>query len=110
MGRGAENTDNLVDAMGNVAYLGAVGLRMTNSYAAKVAKEDTTDSFDDWFLPSIAELEHMNDVDALKPFIQGARLWSSSESSQTEAWALVDGKRQSVPRNEFLRVLPIRIF
>ncbi len=110
MGSGAENTNNLVDEMGDATYIGAVGLRMTNSYAAKVAKEDTTGSFADWFLPSIVELEHMNGVDALKPILQDARLWSSSEASKTKAWALVGGKWQSVPRNEFLRVLPVRAF
>ncbi len=62
-----------VDETGDVAYLGAVGLRMTNSYAAKVAKEEKTDSFDDWFLPSIAELERMKDIPSLGPYIQGAR-------------------------------------
>lgn len=62
-----------VDETGDVAYLWAVGLRMTNSYAAKVAKEEKTDSFDDWFLPSIAELERMKDIPSLGPYIQGAR-------------------------------------
>lgn len=85
LGSGKRNTELLVSAMGDIAYLDAyLGNATTDQYAAKLCNDLEYNGFDDWFLPSNEETVAM--YNELKAQGKGSFLdkiyWSSSEYNQ----------------------------
>lgn len=86
------------------------------NYAAKVAAQAEHDDRDDWFLPSIDELEQMyENLHAQDPplgnFFEGD-YWSSSEVSADRAYSLMFGTGSSWPdhKTQEFRVRVARAF
>jgi hypothetical protein len=82
---------------------------------AKVTDDYVTDSYDDWYVPSISELElmynqlYLNDFGDFKP----VNYWSSSQNYSLGAWYLKfeTGERMNNKhKGEKLFVRPIRSF
>ena len=57
--------------------------KKTDAGAAVICTDKSFGGYDDWFLPSVAELQAMNDLTA-------GTYWSSSEASTTNAWTVND--------------------
>jgi hypothetical protein len=115
LGEGKQNTANIVTAYGEkepYAY--------ETQYAAKVCDELVWRSYDDWFLPSRAELNLMyenlgtRDLGDFRVafFLTNELYWSSSESDREEAWSQVvdSGSDYSYDKDEELNVRPVRAF
>lgn len=85
IGKGESNTEKLVNAMGESAYSEDFGSGKTPDYAARLCSELSHGGYDDWFLPSMDELDLM--YDNLKRKGIGSfsdnfdNYWSSSEYS-----------------------------
>lgn len=132
MGTGRSNTEKLVSKMGASAYASAYyayygsdysSSSKTGNYAARLCDilEYTVDgvTYDDWFLPSLDELNLMytNLCKAdLGGFDNDYSYWSSSESDYSEYYALnqyfsfSDGRQSRDGRNTSRRVRPVRAF
>lgn len=102
IGTGAANTVKLVNAMGFRAYSSSWGEYSTPYYAAKVANDFVYGDYDDWFLPSLDELEILyNNLirNGIGDFKLKEFYWSSSEFTKLylydypadTAWALYTG-------------------
>jgi hypothetical protein len=120
MGTGETNTAALVAAMGSTAYIDADVYRYgtTANYAAKhcadfeVTKDGVT--YDDYFLPSITELDtmyrnlYLNNLGCL----WGTLYWSSSEFTAYGAWYqdFRDGHTSIYGKSYRISVRPIRAF
>lgn len=82
IGTGKRNTELLVSAMGSNAYSLSSGTSTTANYAAKLCNDYSYGGFDDWFLPSMDELDLMytnlkrNGLGSFANVVY----WSSSES------------------------------
>ena len=72
-----ENTEKLVNAMGEFAYSSSSG-DATRLYAAKLAEMVNARGYE-WYLPSSEEAKVINEVTGWTSF------WASSESSETSA-------------------------
>ena len=82
IGDGAENTQAIVNYLGE--YEGI-------PYAAKICSDLELNGYDDWFLPSYEELSMMRGnllFSAVGGFIEGVEYWSSTESSESDAYYL----------------------
>ena len=75
LGTGNRNTQQIVLSQGN-----------TGKYAALLCANDTSGGYDDWFLPSRAELNILHQRRLLIPGLTGGNYWSSSESAYKKAW------------------------
>ncbi len=89
VGKGKRNTELLVKAMGSSAYIDKNGTDTTAVYAAKLCADLVYNGFDDWFLPSMDELNLMY-VNLRRKGIGGFAddYWSSSEDDYyaSNAW------------------------
>lgn len=120
IGEGFNNTKILIDKMQDAAYSTASGTSRTTSYAAGLCGrlEYTVGRrmFDDWFLPSMDELNLMYEnlyKQGLGSFADdGYGYWSSSEYSAGNAWTqnFSSGNQYSLYRSDVSRVRPIRAF
>ncbi len=79
IGQGRYNTTMLVYKMGKEAYSSSSGTDTTSTYAAKLCDDYSVNGYDDWFLPSIQELQKGSS------YLSG-NTWSSSEYSASYAW------------------------
>jgi hypothetical protein len=68
IGSGFTNTNTIVASLGS------------GEYAAKICSDLVLNGYDDWFLPSQEELTMM------RPYLDGAYNWSSSEIDDEHAW------------------------
>ena len=115
IGTGRSNTEKLVAAMGDIAYLEESGSKK-GLYAAKVVQDSRQGGYDDWFLPSKDELNLMYENIAGPNLcaLSGYNYWSSSEFNEGRAWVqfFVDGTQNGYPCNgsNFVHVLPCRAF
>lgn len=125
IGSGKENTEKLVDAMGDAAYTfyksgnkysywDYMGMGTTANYAARLCSELVYGGCDDWFLPSRDELNLMYEELYKNGFgdLSGS-YWSSSESNADHAWVQhFDNGSQDVKwdREFGFFVRPIRAF
>lgn len=122
IGEGRENTLALIVAMGDEAYSDSLSDSKA-VYAAKVASEYsvTVDEviYDDWFLPSINELNEM--FKAFKGSLHligfsldyySSKYWSSSEYSNRYAWRqyFEHGNQHYDSRSIKHRVRPVRAY
>jgi hypothetical protein len=78
IGSGKTNTDQIVAVQGPSGQ-GA------HAYAAAMCNDLVVNGYDDWFLPSLSELEKMNPNHAAIG-LTGIGYWSSSEYDATSAW------------------------
>ena len=118
IGTGRYNTDRLVKYMdiNGKAYINPSGSD-TGEYAARICSDYSYGGYDDWFLPSLDELDLM--YDNLYLFGLGSftdeRYWSSSESGGDgdDAWVLwfpSGSQRDDFDRIFDYNVRPVRAF
>lgn len=118
IGSGKNNTRSLVTAMGNLTYSYYTGDNQTAYYAAKVCDDlevsNNGDIFNDWFLPSIGELQVIKDTLLPLGVVENeSDYWSSTESGAEYARKLYLGAYDSYNGPERAcqyRVLPVRSF
>lgn len=121
IGTGKSNTQMLVSAMGSETYSKSSGSSKTANYAARLCDILTYTVggvvYDDWFLPSIDELNLMYTnlhMKGLGHFGDYYTYWSSSESSSGThgAWKQYfnDGNQLSSNQINSFRVRPVRAF
>lgn len=113
-GSGKENTQALADMMKGGAYTYFEGNVTTFRYASRLALDHQVtregNVYDDWFLPSMEEMERLQEDPEMMQELKDTSLWSSSEASRTQAWALVEGSWQKVMKGKSLQILPFRAF
>lgn len=115
IGYGKSNTDLLVEAMGDETYSKESGSEKTEVYAAKACINYSLNGYNDWFLPSVDELNLMCKNLYLKGkgnFDSRDYYWSSSEFSSLKAWKqdIGDGYQDGGYRVSNYYVRPIRAF
>jgi len=100
IGRGLQNTNNIVNAQGN------------GTYAAKLCKDLVLNGFSDWYLPSKAELNQLFKHKGKVPGLSATNYWSSTEHSKRTAWDQeFGGGFQFTDEKSFtLRVRAVRSF
>lgn len=118
IGAGRLNTTLLVNAMGSAAYMkNEKTATTTDRYAAKVCDDFNLENggvtYDDWFLPSLKELEQIyKNLFKASPSIGGLReswYWSSSESiTVSYVYKFQAGEYTTTGRGESCRVRPVR--
>ena len=113
LGSGKENTEKLVAAMGDEVYSKSTGSDKTTNYAAKFCYEYSAGGKDDWFLPSIEEVELMYTNLYLAEL--GGFSWtycSSSEWNEYQVYCKVFKTNNStdISRNNTGIVRPVRAF
>lgn len=114
VGTGKRNTELLVNSMGETAYEDG-GNRTTTDYAAKLCDDYTYGGYDDWFLPSISELEVLY-TSLVKNGLGGfaEEYWSSSEYSSSPnysySYAFSLGNSNVSHRGWYIKVRAIRAF
>ena len=82
IGAGANNTRLLVSTMGTTPYAKTSNITKTSRYAAKLCSDLKYNGYEDWFLPSLGELEKMNRMyiqTKRGSFFTSSSYWSSSE-------------------------------
>ena len=127
MGYGNRNTQMLVAAMGDETYsyhdsLHPDTAKTTTIYAAKMCAQLVYGGYDDWFLPSSAELKKMYDnlyakdlLDSFSTAIDPG-YWSSTEGwsglgpSYAEYQSFGSGNQTGDFRSQAHRVRPVRSF
>lgn len=113
IGEGKNNTKALVDLMGNSAYVYGKGKETVDVYAAKLCSDLIFNGFDDWFLPSIDELDLMYTnlkKNNLGDFVSDG-YWSSTEIDSVNAYRKrFDNGGLDVGKDALYRVRPIRSF
>jgi len=77
IGTGSLNTRAIIEAQGS------------GSYAASFCDNYTSDGFDDWFLPSIQELNKLFEKNDVVNNFKNAAYWSSTEDSDLGAYLFV---------------------
>lgn len=116
IGTGKSNTAALIGAMGNAAYISSVPTvtTTTDEYAARLCDMYEAGGHDDWFLPSLDELNQMYQNLYLNNLggLSGSIYWSSSKSSPFNVWIqnLNDGVQDSRGSANEYRVRPVRAF
>jgi len=118
IGSGRSNTRLLVNAMGSEEYSkNEASSSTTDRYAAKLCDDysykNGGETYDDWFLPSLNELEvAYNNLFKASPAIGGYKAswyWSSTESVLTSfVYKFQEGGSTSPKRGESCRVRPVR--
>ena len=111
IGAGKTNTQLLVGSMGDEAYSSILGSGKTPNYAARLCDILTYTvngiTYEDWFLPSIDELNLMYvNCPGCLASNTCSYVWSSSEylSNAAQAWAIcVDGDQGENVKHFFLR-------
>lgn len=116
LGTGKANTEALVGAMGETAYIApdASKTTTTGDYAARLCELHVSGGYDDWFLPSKDELNLMylnlktKGIGGLFYFYY----WSSSEGSGSLAWTqyFSGGTQYNINRRDEHRIRPVRAF
>lgn len=89
IGSGKSNTEKLVSSMGCSAYSEYYNNRTTDQYAARLCNDLEYNGYDDWFLPSIDELDEIYFNLGKKGITEysGRHYWSSSEGYDAyDAW------------------------
>lgn len=123
LGTGAQNTTALVQTMGTQAYPSATWdpVSVTGdpspTYAAKLCDDYALNGFNDWFLPSLDELELMYEelyLDGVGDFNAGSNYWSSSEVNRETVYiqhfAENPQSTQASKGSITVRMRPVRMF
>ena len=113
IGKGKENTEKICNALGDKAYNTDTSV-FTDKYAAKACMDFTLEynekTFDDWFLPSRAELIQLRDN--LKD-VEGFTYKKGSINSSEQGgyyWGNIDYSNPNSSRSDSAEVLPARRF
>ena len=114
IGTGKPNTAALVGAMLEAAYTSEFSNTTTGEYAARLCNIHKVGEYEDWFLPSMHELNLMYEnlhSQGIGGFYAGS-YWSSSEVSTRSARLQFfgDGDQISYDRDGEIRVRPVRAF
>ena len=119
IGTGQANTTALVNAMGSNAYEVLFAFQSTSTtanYAARLCDIHVVGTFEDWFLPSIDELNSMYTnlkSNGLGDFTTTGFYWSSSEFAAGSASVKlfnVNGTQQNNDKSSPGHVRPVRAF
>jgi hypothetical protein len=116
VGRGRSNTQLVMDFHNNLPnfFTNPSQCHPNNdgSVAARVALEFSTGEFNDWFMPSLHEMNHLYNNRAAIGGFTNSEYWSSCESNAWNACVMsfVTGEMLSKPKSEFRRVRVIRFF
>lgn len=119
IGTGKQNTRMIIDAIGDGSYMFYGSESKTPDYAASLCKRLKHESdgtvYDDWFLPSIDELNIMceNLVKAGIGDFKRSEYWSSSEyRNKPSIWirSFNTGLMDASPGNVYKYIRPIRAF
>lgn len=116
IGTGKTNTEKLVKAMGTSAYSSSSGTGTTPDYAARLCSVLSYGGYDDWFLPSIDELDAMYDnLNASGiGLISSGSYWSSTENDSGAKYARYrnfgSGGVIGTERGSVYYILPCRAF
>ena len=116
IGSGEKNTEKLVNAMGESAYSSDYGSRKVPDYAARLCSVLSHGGYDDWFLPSLYELDLMYDNLKIKGIgsFSDYSYWSSYEhrySSGNACHQSFSGGEQAFNyRSEDMYIRPCRAF
>ena len=114
IGCGKSNTEMLMNAMKNEAFVEASGSEITDVYAAKMCTDYSINGYNDWFLPSKDELNlmYVNLKQKSLGSFKDRYYWSSSENSSSSAWRqnFYGGIQTGYYRNSGVYVRPIRSF
>lgn len=116
IGKGESNTEKLVNAMGTSAYSSSSGSSKTLDYAARLCFILSHGGYDDWFLPSIDELDLMWDNLKRKGIgsFSDYNYWSSSENYNYAKYAwnqgFSNGNQNYNDRNFDFYIRPCRAF
>ena len=120
IGEGESNTEQLVTIMGSSTYAAKTGSVKISNYAAKLCYDLMYNGYDDWFLPSIDELDLIyknlksKDADGTLYSLINSNYWSSSESNTAVlgAWnmSFSSGDASLNTRNSSAYVRPCRTF
>lgn len=100
LGSGKVNTDTIVASFG------------AGNYAAKLCSDLTLNGYNDWYLPSLGELDLMYTNKAVIGGFTNNYYWSSSESPNNSAWQthFGDGHNNYNLRTSIYPVRAIRSF
>lgn len=115
IGTGLLNTILSYNAMDEEAYTTGSGPDTTDTYAASLASRLVHQGYDDWHLPSIEELEEVEEVllaHRLDSYALDGHYHSSSEVSPEQMYTYDESSltRVSVERSTPLLVRPVRSF
>lgn len=113
IGEGKSNTEKLVASMGDSAYL-EISRNEKGVYAAKKAYDYEQGGYDDWFLPSLEELDliYRNVKVPNLCSLDDGTYWSSSEYDESRAWSeyFASDYQGSYARDDGEYVRPCRAF
>ena len=102
MGTGANNSQTIITSVG------------AGNYAAYACEELVLNGFNDWFLPSKAELYFLyaQKAEGLINNLNDDFYWSSSETSEDGAWSqsFITGSSSSAHKSGFYAVCAVRAF
>lgn len=106
VGSGMSNSESILTTYGDTEPYG-----LYSNYAAKICLDLEYGGHDDWFLPSLGELQLMREHDELVG-ISGGSWWSSSELNSDSAYFLefVFGDMTAATKDTELWVRPCRAF
>jgi len=120
VGKGKSNTQLLIDCMGSYTYSLPTGSDKTYSYAAKKCADYEYNGFDDWYLPSLEELNIIYEtiVESDIASFPGGYYWSSTEYEGSADYACLQhfgNKYESNnyfygERNEIANICLVRSF
>ncbi|HRH61353.1 MAG TPA: DUF1566 domain-containing protein [Chitinophagaceae bacterium] len=104
LGAGALNTNRIVQIQGFPQFI--------EEYAALGCLQSIINGYQDWYLPSLSELNLMYQNKTIIGGFQNFSYWTSSESDATKAWLINfrDGSRFVQVKTGGYSVRPIRRF
>jgi hypothetical protein len=116
LGAGRTNTERVLafhDSLPNY-YTNPTQCHPANngSVAARVTLDFNLGGFNDWFMPSLEEMNYLYDNRDLIGGFSTVEYWSSCESNATNACVMsfITGEQLSKPKSELRRVRVIRFF
>ena len=114
VGSGKLNTEMIFNSCGGEAFSSASGSGKITNYAASICLNMTNDGCDDWFLPSMEELQLLYSYLSAKSDTQlDFFVWSSTEGERPSGAKGVnfkDGSSFEKSRAEACHIIPIRAF
>ena len=109
IGSGKDNTKALISAM-DIDGVANMGSNKTGEYAAKLCDDYVYGGYDDWFLPSIEELEAMVNL-YIACIINGSYISSTEyDKDKCFCYSFHYDTRETTDRTNKLSVIPVRAY